>query len=175
MLSQPSNNQSELIASSWCFRRLRSLTFIEGVIISLSTDHSTGSRMILRATSYPFHFGSSMLFSCKLDSSQVLTPSSAHIAALSAGTETREYYGGGQRWRFLQVTIRGYVNQEDPTEALCLLLEDIEYVLDNNNQLTYSDSYGSAGVAQISVISIDTDEGVLAPLGIGEMIIEVRY
>ena len=94
---------------------------------------------------------------------------------MSAGTETREYYGGGQRWRFLQVTIRGYVNQEDPTEALGLLLEDVEYVIDNNNQMTYSDSYGSAGVAQITVVSIDTDEGVLAPLGIGEMIIEVRY
>tara|TARA_R110002012_G_scaffold213295_1_gene384417 strand:- start:83 stop:529 length:447 start_codon:yes stop_codon:yes gene_type:complete len=94
---------------------------------------------------------------------------------LSAGSETREYYGGGNKWRFLTITVRCYVNQEDPTEALCLLLEDIEHVLDNNNQLSYSDSYGSAGVAQISVVSIDTDEGVLAPLGIGEMIIEVQY
>ena len=94
---------------------------------------------------------------------------------LSAGTETREYYGGGQKWRFLQITIRGYVNQEDPIEGLCLLLEDVEYVLDEHPQFTYLDSYGTAGVAQISVISIDTDEGVLAPLGIGEMIIEVRY
>ena len=94
---------------------------------------------------------------------------------LSAGTETREYYGGGQKWRFLQITLRGYVNQEDPIEGLCLLLEDIEYVLDEHPQFTYLDSYGTAGVAQITVLSIDTDEGVLAPLGIGEMIIEVRY
>ena len=94
---------------------------------------------------------------------------------LSAGTETREYYGSGQKWRFLTVTIRGYVNQEDPIEGLCLLLEDVEYVLDEHPQFTYLDSYGTAGVAQITVVSIDTDEGVLAPLGIGEMIIEVRY
>ena len=94
---------------------------------------------------------------------------------LSAGTETREYYGSNNRWRFLTVTIRAYVNQEDPTEALCLLLEDIEYVLDNNLSIAYSDSYGSASTAQQTIISIDTDEGVLAPLGIGEMIIEVRY
>ena len=94
---------------------------------------------------------------------------------LSAGTETREYYGSNNRWRFLTITIRAYVNQEDPTEALCLLLEDIEYVLDNNLSITYSDSYGSASTAQQTIISIDTDEGVLAPLGIGEMIIEVRY
>ena len=94
---------------------------------------------------------------------------------LSAGTETREYYGSGQKWRFLTVTLRAYVNQEDPIEGLCLVLEDMEYVLDEHPQFTYSDSYGTAGVAQISVISIDTDEGVLAPLGIGEMRIEVRY
>ena len=94
---------------------------------------------------------------------------------LSAGTETREYYGSNNRWRFLTITIRAYVNQEDPTEALCLLLEDIEYVLDNNLSIAYSDSYGSASTAQQTIISIDTDEGVLAPLGIGEMIIEVRY
>ena len=94
---------------------------------------------------------------------------------LSAGTETREYYGSNNRWRFLTITIRAYVNQEDPTEALCLLLEDIEYVLDNNLSISYTDSYGSASTAQQTIISIDTDEGVLAPLGIGEMIIEVRY
>ena len=94
---------------------------------------------------------------------------------LSAGTETREYYGGGQKWRFLQVTLRAYVNQEDPIEGVCLLLEYVEYVQEEHPQFTYLDSYGTAGVAQISVISIDTDEGVLAPLGIGEMIIEVRY
>ena len=94
---------------------------------------------------------------------------------LSAGTETREYYGSNSRWRVLTITIRAYVNQEDPVEALCLLLEDLEYVLDNNLSISYSDSYGSGGTAQQTILSIDTDEGVLAPLGIGEMIVEVRY
>ena len=56
---------------------------------------------------------------------------------LSAGTETREYYGSNNRWRFLTITIRAYVNQDDPTEALCLLLEDLEYVLDNNLSISY--------------------------------------
>ena len=94
---------------------------------------------------------------------------------LSAGTETREYYGSNNRWRFLTITIRAYVNQEDPTEALCLLLEDIEYVLDNNLTISYSDAYGSAVTAQTTIVSIDTDEGVLDPLGVGEILIEVRY
>ena len=94
---------------------------------------------------------------------------------MAAGAETREYYGGGQKWRFLRITIRAYVNAEDPIDELEELLEDIETVIDSSNNLTYKQLGGSAGVTQFTVISIDTDEGVLAPLGIGEMIIEARY
>ena len=94
---------------------------------------------------------------------------------MAAGAETREYYGGGQKWRFLRITIRAYVNSEDPIEELEELLEDLETVIDSSNNLTYKQLGGSAGVTQFTVISIDTDEGVLAPLGIGELIIEARY
>jgi len=94
---------------------------------------------------------------------------------MTAGTETREYYGGGQKWRFLNITIRAYVNSEDPIEELEELLEDLETVVDNNNSLTYKQLGSNAGVTQFTVLSISTDEGVLAPLGIGEMIIEARY
>ena len=94
---------------------------------------------------------------------------------MAAGAETRQYWGGGNKWRFLTITIRAYVNAEDPIEELEELLEDIETVIDGNNTLTYRQLGTDAGVSQFSVISIDTDEGVLAPLGIGEMIIEARY
>jgi hypothetical protein len=94
---------------------------------------------------------------------------------MAAGTETREYWGGGNKWRFLNITIRAYVNAEDPIEELEELLEDIETVIDANNSLTYRQLGTDAGVTQFSVLSISTDEGVLAPLGIGEMIIEARY
>ena len=94
---------------------------------------------------------------------------------MSAGAETREYWGGGNKWRFLRLTIRAYVNNEDPIQELEELLEDLETVVDDNNDLTYHQLGSNAGVTQFTVISIDTDEGVLAPLGIGEMIIEARY
>ncbi len=94
---------------------------------------------------------------------------------MAAGAETREYWGGGNKWRFLNIAIRAYVNAEDPIEELEELLEDIETVIDANNSLTYSQLGTNAGVTQFSVLSISTDEGVLAPLGIGEMIIEARY
>ena len=50
---------------------------------------------------------------------------------MSAGTETREYYGGGQKFRFLTVTIRVYVNSEDPIQELEEAVEDIETVIDD--------------------------------------------
>ena len=59
---------------------------------------------------------------------------------LNAGTETREYQGGGFKNRFLIVTIRCYVQDEmDATEALNLLMEDIETVIEENARLQYSD------------------------------------
>ena len=94
---------------------------------------------------------------------------------MAAGTETREYWGGGNKWRFLTITIRAYVNNEDPIQELEELLEDLETVLDDNQNLSYHQTASNAGVSQFTVLSISTDEGVLAPLGIGEMIIEARY
>ena len=95
---------------------------------------------------------------------------------LNAGSESREYQGGGYKDRFLSVTLRCYVQAEDAVEALDELLEDVETVLEDNSRLTYIDRTGAAqSTQQITIISIDTDEGVLEPLGVGEILIEVRY
>ena len=94
-----------------------------------------------------------------------------------AGDETREYEPGGLKWRFLQVSIRCYINNEnDPQETLALLCEDIERVIDNNDVLTYDDTVSPAlTTTSLTILTLSTDEGVLAPLGIGEMAIECRY
>lgn len=95
---------------------------------------------------------------------------------LNAGSETREYQGGGYKDRFLSITLRCYVHEEDATKALDELLEDIETVLEDNSRLSYIDKTGATQYTQqITIVSIDTDEGVLEPLGVGEMLIEVRY
>ena len=95
---------------------------------------------------------------------------------LNAGSETREYQGGGYKDRFMSVTLRCYVNSEDSVEDLDKLLEDVEVVLEDNSRLQYIDRKGVTQYThQITVISIDTDEGVLEPYGVGEMTIEVRY
>ena len=94
-----------------------------------------------------------------------------------AGDEEREYQPGGFKWRFLQVTIRAYVhNEEDAQEELALLLEDIERLVDENDVLVYDDSVDpNESTTSLTIESIGTDEGVIRPLGIGEMVVEVRY
>ncbi len=95
---------------------------------------------------------------------------------LNAGSETRQYQTAGYKDRFLNVTVRCYVNQEDSVAALDELLEDAETVLEENSQLLYYDRNGlEQHTHQITILSIDTDEGVLDPLGVGEILIEVRY
>jgi hypothetical protein len=95
---------------------------------------------------------------------------------LNAGSESREYQGGGYKDRFLSVTLRCYVNEEDAVSALEKLMEDVETVLETNARLEYTDRHGNTQYThQITVVSIDTDEGVLEPFGVGEMMIEVRY
>ena len=95
---------------------------------------------------------------------------------LNAGSETREYQAGNYKDRYLTVTIRIYVNQEDAQDALGKIIEDIETVLEENSSFIYYDKRGDPQqVHQITIISIDTDEGALEPLGVGEILITVRH
>jgi hypothetical protein len=95
---------------------------------------------------------------------------------LNAGSETREYQAGGYKDRFLSITLRCYVQAEDSVEALDELLEDVETVLEDNSRLPYLDRTQTTQYThQITIVSVDTDEGVLEPLGVGEILIEVRY
>ena len=94
-----------------------------------------------------------------------------------AGDEIREYQTAGFKWRFLTLSIRAYVrNEEDAQEELATLFEDIEKIIDENDALVYDTSIVPNGkTTSMTVESIGTDEGVIAPLGIGEMSVTVRY
>ena len=94
-----------------------------------------------------------------------------------AGDESRQYQPGGFKWRFLTLDVRVYVeNQEDPQEVLALLMEDIERVVDDNDMLIYDDTVSPAlTTTSLTVSSMSTDEGVLSPLGIGEINLQCRY
>lgn len=95
---------------------------------------------------------------------------------LNAGSESRQYQGAGYKDRFLNITIRCYVNDDNSASTLEGLIEDIETVIESNGRLAYLDRQGNTQYTQqISIVNIDTDEGVLEPLGVGEISCEVRY
>tara|TARA_S200000501_G_scaffold342968_1_gene353515 strand:- start:26 stop:484 length:459 start_codon:yes stop_codon:yes gene_type:complete len=95
---------------------------------------------------------------------------------LNAGTETREYQGGGYKDRFLTITVRCYVKETDAVDALDKLLEDVETVIESNGRLAYTDRQGNSQTTHdIIILSIDTDEGVLEPFGVAEVQLSVHY
>jgi hypothetical protein len=94
-----------------------------------------------------------------------------------AGDEAREYQPNEFKWRFLSLDIRVYVeDQDDPQEVLALLMEYIERVVDDNDVLTYDDTVSpNLTTTSLTLESLSTDEGVLTPLGIGELTLLCRY
>lgn len=95
---------------------------------------------------------------------------------LVAGPESIVHQGGGFKDRYLDVVLRAYVNEEDSILALERLLEDVEIIIDKNGRLAYIDSSGNLGTTRDIIISvIDTDQGALSPLGVGEMTLQVKY
>lgn len=94
----------------------------------------------------------------------------------TAGHEKIVHQGGGAKDRYLSVILRVYVKDEDSILALEKLLEDIEKIIDNNGRLAYVDSSNNTGMTRdIIITDIDTDQGALSPLGIGEVTLQVKY
>jgi len=100
---------------------------------------------------------------------------------ITPGPESFEYLPSGMRWNFLRVYIRAYVKDEyEPNAKLELLIEDIKNLIDEFDTFTYTVSKPDGttltlSTTQSTLEEISTDEGLLAPLGIGELIITIRY
>lgn len=93
---------------------------------------------------------------------------------MTTGTELREYLPSDFTWGYLNISVKVYVRSEDSAqEDLEQILSDIETCVDSNRVLTY-DSSGNQ-TTEILVQSITTDEGLLAPFGVGEINLQVRY
>lgn len=92
---------------------------------------------------------------------------------VTPGTETREYLPADFTWGYLNLSVKVYVRGEEPQQQLEDLLEDLERCIDANRVLVY-DEMGSE-TTEILITSITTDEGLLAPIGVGEINLQVRY
>lgn len=91
---------------------------------------------------------------------------------LNAGPETREYLPGGFKWGYLTAIIRIYVKAEEPEAELEKIFTDIEIVVDSFGNLEYDTGKFTE---DINIISINTDEGLLAPIGVGEIALQIMY
>jgi hypothetical protein len=94
---------------------------------------------------------------------------------LVAGSEIRQYHPADFTWAFLNISIKVYVKDESyPQEELEDLINDLEHVINNNRVLVY-DTTNNLSTTEILIQSITTDEGLLAPYGVGEINLQVRY
>ena len=94
---------------------------------------------------------------------------------MTPGSEAREYLPSDFKWAYLAVSIKAYVkDEENAPELLEQLLEDLETCIDNNRELVY-DVDNNLSTTEILIQQITTDEGLLAPYGVGEINLQVRY
>lgn len=93
---------------------------------------------------------------------------------VTPGSETREYLPADFTWAFLNLSVKLYCKGDDSQQELETLLEDFEKAIDANRVLVY-DSSNNLETTEILVLSITTDEGLLAPYAVGEINLQVRY
>lgn len=92
-----------------------------------------------------------------------------------AGQESREYMPSAFAWGFLNVSLKVYVKGDDCQQLLEDLLDDVELVIDSLNGVLTYDTNNNYTTAEFTITSITTDEGLLAPYGVGEINLLVRY
>lgn len=96
--------------------------------------------------------------------------------SVAPGPERREYQPSGVSWGFISYYIRVFTkDEEDPQAPLEVILSDIEACLLDNEPLGYFVNSTPAVVTDYSVTNITTDEGLLIPYGVGEMVLLIRY
>ncbi|BAV81298.1 hypothetical protein [Vibrio phage VCPH] len=103
------------------------------------------------------------------------------FVSVAKGTETTEYLPGMFRWNFLNLYIRVYVRgADDYDEQLENLITDLKTLIDLHESFPYNVTMPSGTnnpheVTEVTILGVDTDEGLLAPDAFGEIQLRVRY
>ena len=100
--------------------------------------------------------------------------------SVTPGPEQREDMPSNFTWSYLTVYVRIYVeNAEDAQGELESLITDIENFADTHIQLDYEVSTPQGLVTRSTttnnIITISTDEGLLDPNALGEVVLKVQY
>jgi hypothetical protein len=88
---------------------------------------------------------------------------------VNAGEESRTYDTLGLTTGELNLTIRSYVKAENPITTAENLADDIEHIV------YHLGDRSDIGVLDITIQSVSTDEGLVAPFGILEIEVLARY
>jgi hypothetical protein len=88
---------------------------------------------------------------------------------VNAGSEARTYDTSGLITGDLTLNIRAYVKAENPITAAENLADDIEHIV------YHLGDKSNIGMLNMIMVSVSTDEGLVAPFGILEIDILARY
>jgi hypothetical protein len=101
--------------------------------------------------------------------------------SVSPGPETRDQLPSRQTWGELTLYIRIYVSDADDAQGVLeTIIADIENFVDINQRVSYNITRPD-GTTELKetvscdTVSIATDEGLLDPLGLGEVTVSIRY
>jgi hypothetical protein len=103
------------------------------------------------------------------------------FVSIAKGPETTDYLPGGFRWNFLTLYLRVYVRGEDNyDEQLEAVISDLKTLIDLMETFPYTVTMPLGveyeyRVTEVTLLGLDTDEGLLAPDGFGELRLRVRY
>lgn len=101
--------------------------------------------------------------------------------AVHVGTETGNYLPSAQQWIYLELPILIYDKEkEDIDMQLESLIADVKTVIDTGGNLKYTikkpdGSTIDTEATDMSITSVSTDEGILAPFGFAQVNVTVRY
>lgn len=88
---------------------------------------------------------------------------------ITAGTENRQYNPSRTKTKHILYIIRGYIVDEDDSDGkLNNLISDVELVIDDS----YMSTQLNGLVTDIRIVEITTDEGLLHPEAVFEMILD---
>tara|TARA_R110000851_G_scaffold195685_2_gene346433 strand:- start:350 stop:784 length:435 start_codon:yes stop_codon:yes gene_type:complete len=94
------------------------------------------------------------------------------FVCITAGREDRQYLPGNFKWGILNIPIWIYIKSSNSEEALDNVMSDIELLVDTNQELEYATGKFTE---DISILNLSSDEGLMEPLRIGEILLQVRY
>lgn len=94
------------------------------------------------------------------------------FVCVTVSRETREYLPGAFKWGLLQIPLWVYIKGDNSEQQIEDVFTDIETMVDDNQELEYATGKFTE---DIRILSLTSDEGLMEPLRIGEILLQVRY